>query len=104
MPPSEENLSPEELVLLGQAVARIQKRRRIMLVGYALALLVMLVGVPLGLLVWARAPRGAFIGWVFLVPLGITGLILWLFGRWARLAGNTKDLGLGQHRRGGGKD
>jgi len=44
----------------------------------------MLVGTVAALVVYGRAPRGTFVGWVFLCPFAAVGAILWLFGRWAR--------------------
>lgn len=79
-----DNLSPEERDALLRAIDRAIKKRRIHLVGYFLALVVILFGMVGALAVYGMAPRGMFVGWVFLVPLGLAGIILWLFGWWAR--------------------
>jgi len=77
-------LTAAEMAAFVRAVGRAQKRRRILLGGYLLALAVMLVGTVAALVVYGRAPRGTFVGWVFLCPFAAVGAILWLFGRWAR--------------------
>ena len=87
-PPQDEGgqLSPEEMAVLARAVERIARRRKLQLIGYTLALLVMIVGMVAALYVYGVTPRGRFVGWVFFVPFLLVGLILWIFGRWARKA------------------
>lgn len=70
--------------MLSDAIARAQRRRRIMLVGYLLALLVLVFGMLTCLVIVGRAEKGTFIGWVFFIPFSLVGLIFWVFGRWER--------------------
>ena len=48
-------LTPEQIRVLADAITRVQKRRRIMLAGYFLALVVMIVGLPTSLYVVGSA-------------------------------------------------
>jgi hypothetical protein len=84
--PGGDQLSPEELAVLTRAVERIARRRKIQLIGYTLALLVMIVGMLASLYVYGVSPPGRFVGWVFFIPFGLVGLILWLFGKWSKRA------------------
>ena len=81
-----DNLSPDELAVLTRAVEKIARKRKILLIGYTLALAVMIVGMITALYVYGVSPPGRFVGWVFFAPFTVVGLILWLFGRWARRA------------------
>ncbi len=88
----DDKLSPEEIEMFLSAVARVEKRRRVELLGYAVGLLTLVLGMLAALVVYGMARRGTFMGWVFLVPLGVTGLVLWIFGRWARRITKAKKL------------
>jgi hypothetical protein len=81
-----DNLSPEELAVLTRAVERIARRRKIQLIGYTLALLVMIVGMLGSLYVYGISPPGKFVGWVFFVPFAAVGAILWIFGKLSKRA------------------
>ena len=67
-----------------RVVLRVEKRRKINLLAMLIALVVMLVGLPLGLAYMGNGRPGEFRGWILLVPLSTVGLVLWLFGKWAR--------------------
>ena len=67
-----------------KVVMRVERRRKINLLGTLIALVIMLIGLPLGLAYMGSGPPGEFRGWILLVPLSAVGLVLWLFGRWAR--------------------
>ena len=82
---------PDDLVLteaeeaaFQRALVRLRKRRQLQLAGYTAALAVIVLGTLAGLVLVGRAPRGRFIGWVFLVPMAFSGFLMWVFGRWAR--------------------
>jgi uncharacterized BrkB/YihY/UPF0761 family membrane protein len=77
-------LTPEQIEAFVQAVERLERRRKMLLLGYLLCLIVLVFGMIAALVIYGYAPRGSPIGWVFLVPMGLVGAILWLFGRWAR--------------------
>jgi len=84
-PGGDEELTPEVKAAFALIVARLEKRRKISLAAYLLALVTMVVGIVGGLWFIAAAP-GTFRGWILLVPLGLVGLIFWVFGRWAKRA------------------
>ncbi len=58
------------------------RRRKIQLTGYLVGL-VLWVGAMLGALAYYGTHDG-FTGWVFLIPFGVLGAVITLFGRWAR--------------------
>lgn len=79
-----EQLSPAQAEMFLEILEITMKRRRIMMAGYALALVIMIVGMLWALYMYGTHEYGTFIGWVFFVPFGLLGLVLWGFGRWAK--------------------
>lgn len=80
------NLPPEraaELVALLEASIR---RRKIELVGYLAAAVVLLVGMVIAIYAYGAAAEGRFVGWVFILPLALAGLVMIAVGRAARKA------------------
>jgi hypothetical protein len=76
-------LTQEQIDKLVAAIDKVERKRRIMLAGYVVAL-VLLVGGQVGaFVIFASAPPGTFVGWVFLVPFAAVGAVMWVFGRWA---------------------
>lgn len=76
-------LPPEkaaELVALLEASIR---RRKVELIGYIAAAVVLLIGMVIAMYTYGRAAHGQFIGWVFLVPLAAAGVIMIGVARWA---------------------
>jgi hypothetical protein len=76
-------LTPQEALHFLELLEKQVKARRIQLIGYLAALLVMLLGTVVALVIVGRADRGTFVGWVFFVPLIAVGIVLFGFGRWA---------------------
>ena len=76
-------LSPEEAAHFVEILERAIRRRRIQLIGYLTALVVLQTGMLLALAYYGAADKGTFVGWVFFVPFLAVGLIFFLFGRWA---------------------
>lgn len=74
----------EQLAILERAIARVSRRRSILLWGYVLALIAMIGGMLGSLYVYGSSPPGKFVGWVFFIPVSAVGAILWGFGRWAK--------------------
>jgi hypothetical protein len=74
-------LSPEEAMVFLSRLEAIVTRRKIQLTGYLVAMAVWLAGM-FGALVYFGSHDG-FVGWVFLAPFGLVGLVLWGFGRWS---------------------
>jgi hypothetical protein len=58
------------------------RRRKIQLTGYLVGLVLWVVAM-LGALAYYGTYDG-FTGWVFLIPFGVLGGVITLFGRWAR--------------------
>ena len=79
-------LPPEkaaELVALLEASIR---RRKIELVGYLAAAVVLLLGMVIAIYAYGAAAQGRFVGWVFILPLALAGLVMIAVGRAARRA------------------
>jgi hypothetical protein len=76
-------LSPEEAAFFLRRLEAAVTKRKIQLTGYLVAMVVCLAGM-LGALVYYGSVDG-FVGWVFLVPFGLVGAVLWGFGRWAEV-------------------
>ncbi len=74
-------LSPEEAAFFLSRLEAAVTKRKIQLTGYLVAMAVWLAGM-VGALVYYGVSEG-FVGWVFLVPFALVGLVLWGFGRWS---------------------
>lgn len=70
-----------ELVAMLEASVR---RRKIELYGYLLAAVVVIVGMLGALLIMGSVKDGTFIGWLFLIPLALAGLVMTVVGRRAK--------------------
>jgi len=75
--------SREDLERLLHALEKLQRRRRIILAGYAVAALTMIVGQLAALYIYGTWDN-PWRGWVFFVPFSLVGGSLWLFGQWAK--------------------
>ncbi len=73
----------EKLERLIAQIDKIERKRKILLAGYLVALAVLVLGEGAAFWVFSTAPRGTFYGWVFILPFAFVGTVLWLFGRWA---------------------
>ncbi|HWO26689.1 MAG TPA: hypothetical protein VNO30_48500 [Kofleriaceae bacterium] len=80
-------LSPEEAAFFLKKLEAAVTKRKIQLTGYLVAMGVWLAAM-FGALIYYGTHDG-FIGWVFLVPFGFVGVILWWFGRRAERAAET---------------
>jgi len=74
-------LSPEQAAYFLAKLEAAVTKRKIQLTGYLVAMVVWLAGM-IGALAYYGTHDG-FVGWVFLVPFGLVGLLLWGFGRWS---------------------
>lgn len=83
-------LSPEEAMVFMAHMDGALKQRRLQLTGYVVAALLWAVSMAVALYLYGTAARGTFITWVFLVPFGILGGVMWMFGR---LADKLADAG-----------
>jgi hypothetical protein len=80
-------LTPEQADIFIRALALTMRKRRLMLVGNLTALLIMVIGMLFAFVAYGSRAEGAFVGWVFLVPFGSAGFVLWFFGKLAKRAG-----------------
>lgn len=71
-----------ELVYMLEASLR---RRKIELIGYLAAAVVLLLGMVIAIYLFGRSDGTWFVGWVFLVPLAAAGLVMMFVGRLARV-------------------
>jgi hypothetical protein len=84
------NLSQEEAQFFLSKLEAAVRKRKIQITGYLVAMFVWLGGM-LFALAWYGTHDG-FVGWAFLVPFGLVGVILYAFGRYAeRVAASPKS-------------
>ena len=81
-------LDPAEAEFFLHKLERALRKRKIQLSGYLVAMLAWVVGMFFAL-VYLGMAKG-FAGWVFLLPFGAVGVILYAFGKWADHVGNPK--------------
>ncbi len=91
-------LSPEQAEMFMKVLSLTMKKRRIMLIGNLLALLLLLSGMLWAFVAFANREPGSFSAWVFLVPFGSAGLSLWIFGKYASQAGTKTTAALDEGR------
>lgn len=80
-------LPPEQAAYYVAKLEAAYKKRKLQLSGYLVALVAWLVAMVMALAYFGS--NDGFTGWVFLVPFGIVGLVLWGFGRWADVVGES---------------
>ena len=80
-----EQLSPDEAAFFLKRLEAALRKRKIMLSGYMVAMVAWLVGMVMAIAYYGMST--GFVGWVFLVPFGIVGVILFAFGKWANRVG-----------------
>lgn len=83
-----EKLTPEEAAFFLWRLEISIKKRKIQLVGYLVAMLVWLAGMLFALAYYGLA--SGFVGWVFLLPFALVGVILFAFGKWGDKIGSAK--------------
>ena len=76
-----EQLSPEEAAFFLHKLERAIRKRKIQLTGYLVAMAAWLVGMTLALIYVGM--NDGFTAWVFAVPFGAVGAILYGFGTWS---------------------
>jgi hypothetical protein len=74
-------LSDEDAAFVLDKVARVLRKRKIQITGYLVGMVGWLVA-ELAVLVYIGTHAG-FLAWLFLVPFGLLGAVLYGFGRWA---------------------
>lgn len=84
-----EQLNPEEAAFFLEKLERAIKKRKIQITGYLAAMLVWVLGMMFALVYYGMAQ--GFVGWVFLAPFGLVGVVLYAFGRWSERVGNPPE-------------
>ncbi len=74
-------LNPDEAAFFLTRLEVSLKKRKVQLTGYIVAMAVWLVAMLFALAYYGIAT--GFVGWVFLAPFGLVGLIIYAFGKWA---------------------
>ncbi len=80
-------LPPEQAAYYVAKLEAAYKKRKLQLSGYLVALVAWVVAMFLSLAYFGA--NDGFVGWVFLVPFGLVGLLLWGFGKWADVVGKS---------------
>ena len=80
-----EKLSSQEAAFFLAKLEAAIKKRKIQITGYLVSMLFWILGM-MGALAWYGTHDG-FVGWVFILPFGLVGVILFAFGKWAERAG-----------------
>lgn len=83
-----QKLSSEEAAFSLFKLELAVRKRKVQLTGYLVAMLVWLVGMLFALAYYGIA--SGFVGWVFLLPFALVGVILYAFGKWADKIAATK--------------
>jgi hypothetical protein len=83
-------LDPDEAQFFLKKLEAAFRKRKIMLTGYLVAIVAWIVGMVCALAYFGIAT--GFVGWAFLVPFGVVGVILYGFGAWANRVGKSADL------------
>lgn len=76
-----QNMPPEKAAELVAMLEASLRRRKLELIGYLAAAVILLVGMVGALYYYGTSDHGAFVGWIFLIPLGLAGGVMWLVGR-----------------------
>jgi hypothetical protein len=79
------NMPPEKAAELVAMLEASLRRRRIELYGYIGAAVVLLVGMVVALYIYGATDHGNFMSWIFLIPMGLAGGVMWLVGRRANV-------------------
>ena len=83
-----EKLNPQEAAFFLWKLEMSIRKRKIQIMGYLVAMLVWIAGMMFAL-IWYGTHDG-FVGWAFLLPFLVVGVILYLFGKWSEAVGRAK--------------
>jgi hypothetical protein len=83
-----EQLSPDEAAFFLHKLEAAIRKRKLQITGYLVAMGAWLVGMTLALIYFGM--NDGFTLWVFVVPFGIVGVILYGFGTWAERVGRSR--------------
>lgn len=76
-------LSPDEAAFFLQKLEAANRKRKVQLWGYLAALIMWALTMIFALVYYAYSPPGVFVGWIFIVPFAVVGVLVLLFGKWA---------------------
>lgn len=82
-----EKLSSDEAAFFLHKLEHAYKKRKLQLTGYLVAMVAWLVSMVAALIYFGS--HTGFVYWVFVVPFGIVGVILYAVGKWSERVGNT---------------
>ena len=82
-------LSPEEALFFLAKLEAVINKRKLQLTGYLVAVVVWLICMFLALAYYGT--HDGFVGWVFLAPFALVGVILWAFGKWSEKIGKRVE-------------
>ena len=80
-----QNLSSEEAAFFLAKLEAAIRKRKIQITGYLVAMLVWVIGMFFALVFYGTF--SGFVGWVFLMPFVLVGVVLFAFGKWADKVG-----------------
>jgi len=83
-----EKLNPQEAAFFLWKLEMSIRKRKIQIMGYLVAMLTWVAGMMFAL-IWYGTHDG-FVGWAFLLPFLLVGVILFLFGKWSEAVGKQK--------------
>ena len=83
-----QELSPDEAAFFLWKLEVALRKRKIQLLGYLVAMALWLVGMVGALAYYGMA--SGFVGWVFIAPFAVVGVVLYVFGWWANKVGSAK--------------
>ncbi|MGE5184205.1 MAG: hypothetical protein ACM31C_19180 [Acidobacteriota bacterium] len=82
-----EQLSPDEAQFFLWRLEIALRKRKIQLLGYLVAMLIWLLGMVGALVIYGMST--GFVGYVFIAPFGLVGIVLYIFGWWANRISKT---------------
>ena len=80
-----DKLSSQEAAFFLHKLECAIRKRKLQITGYLVAMLVWALGTAVALYYFGT--HDGFVGWVFLVPFGLVGVVLYVFGNWAERVG-----------------
>jgi hypothetical protein len=82
-----EKLSPDEAAFFLHKLEHAIRKRKIQITGYLAAMGGWLIAMTLAIAYYGT--HDGFVAWVFVVPFGLVGAILYAFGTWAERVART---------------
>lgn len=80
-----EKLSPDEAAFFLAKLEASIRKRKIQITGYLVSMLVWVIAMFFALVYYGT--YSGFVGWVFLMPFLLVGVVLFVFGKWADRVG-----------------